>query len=1233
MERRLSEREAVNLPTTLIVQGEQFPNCHILNYSTGGLYLEGEEFNTVASQVLKNPNSRVGIPGMIIYSPQDGQNSANIKFPVRVIFTSERGAGIAFIKPETEMLSILANSRSSSKIADPSSHSNQSTLIQTVADKIQTQLLSYIKSQFPEFIEQAKKLLLETADSATHNQEQSDMFYGLSILESSAEDIHRSLVSELDEQLKQFSNIQEKSIDPSSRTTELSLVERDAFEEWVAIISTARAVQDSAIQDDLEARLSKITGRVINEELNPISTYSLLKSIDAALGTFQIGSVAKHVIYQACQNNILGSCHTLHKDINCYLASKGISGIDHSTFIQLDHADKDPDLITQPSAKRSKRTLMGRVSALLSRPSVKSASKDRQAIAGSGQVISSLDSIHGLSGIPVSQAIETQLNRSAFPSDKSLVLDSATRNKVDSTAEIISSIQMVNPQPDIMHDLLSDLKVPIIKQALSQKIPLEDSDHPSNKLLSSLDEISRYNPTLNDPQAEQRLLSELSQIINKPNSSLEEMTEQLNLLVNRNKATFQTNISTVEQSSREYHHQIQAQQALFEMLSKRMLGKSVATVVLELFTSGWAGLLCSVYPQNKEESTQFDAYLQIIDHLLHFFPDTGKSVLFDHDQRQLLIDTLQEGAASYPPLQTASEDVINAIKEALLSGGEAYTRLNQKRETVEKTFLIQLLPDAHRERPKESLSEETLQWEELVNNLKVGDWIVEKHQLGQMRLLNLAWKGSAPDRFVFVDGKGQKMIDTPLMPLIESFNQSSLSLLEDGELPLVERAVNQVLKKTYNQLKLESNQDVLTGLMNRRALTSKLKKAIESSNNDGDHHILILLDIDQFSLINDLCGELGGDQLLKSVANICRSYLPSSATIARTGDDEFCLLVENCTRDEGFRIAESQRRAVENLQFEWQGQYHPVTASVGMASIQKNSLSTTALFRAVNAACALAKGEERNCTRIYRQSQEVYEKRERLIQSLPVIEEALEKNSITLFAQPISPLFIGDNELEHHEILLRVLDEKGNTFSPEEFIAAAEQYDRIRAVDRWVVNRFFNWLGSQPDAANIGGGFSINLSGHSLIDESFIQLLMEKVNNAPLPADRIAFEITETVLISNTTRVRNLMQRLREMGCKFFLDDFGSGYASYSYLKDFPVDTVKIDGVFVRDMLEDKSSFAMVRSITEISHHMGKKVIAEYAESEAILIALRQLEVDFAQGYGIGRPVPLEQLAAPMSAA
>ncbi|MCP4995196.1 MAG: DUF1631 domain-containing protein, partial [Gammaproteobacteria bacterium] len=682
-------------------------------------------------------------------------------------FTSEKGAGVAFIKPETEILSILANSRSSSKIADHSNHPNQSTLTRIVVDKIQSQLLNYIKCQFPEFIEQAKKLLLEAADSATHNQEQSDLFYGLSILENNAEDIHRSLVSELDEQLNLFSNIKEKSIDPSSQTTELSLVERDAFEEWVDIISTARAVQDSAIQDDLEARLSKLTGCTIDEEQNPVSTYSLLKSVDAAIGAFQIGSTAKHVIYQACQNNILSSCHTLHEDINSYLASKGISGIGHGAFIQLDHAGKDHDLITQPSAKRSKRTLMGRVSALLSRPSVMSDSKDRQAIAGSGQVISSLDSIHGLSGIPISQAIETQLNHSTSPSDKSLVLDSATRIKVDTTAEIISSIQAVNPQPDIMHDLLSDLKVPLIKQALGQEIPLEDSDHPSIQLLSSLDEISKYNPTLNDPQAKQRLLSELSQIINKPNSSLEEMTEQLNQLVNRNKANFQNNISTVEQISRENHHQIQAQQALFEMLSERMLGKSVATVVLELFTSGWAGLLCSVYPQNKEESTQFDAYLQIIDHLLHFFPDTSKSVLFDHDQRQLLIDTLQEGAATYPPLQTASKVIINAIKEALLSGGEAYTRLNQKRETVEETFLIQLLPDASRERPKESLSEETLQWEELVNNLKIGDWIVEKHQQGQMRLLNLACKGPAPDRFVFLDGKGQKMIDTPLMPLIE----------------------------------------------------------------------------------------------------------------------------------------------------------------------------------------------------------------------------------------------------------------------------------------------------------------------------------------------------------------------------------------------------------------------------------------------------------------------------------
>lgn len=495
-------------------------------------------------------------------------------------------------------------------------------------------------------------------------------------------------------------------------------------------------------------------------------------------------------------------------------------------------------------------------------------------------------------------------------------------------------------------------------------------------------------------------------------------------------------------------------------------------------------------------------------------------------------------------------------------------------------------------------------------------------------MLTLAWCDDAKSRYVFVDGSGVKALDYQRSELLERIKTTQIAIIEDHGLPMVERAVERALKEGYGRMREESDQDSVTGLQNRRAFQRDLNRLLNSQEQVGRRHLLICMDVDKFTLINDLCGMEGGDQFLARLAGICNSLISHPGAVSRTGDNEFSILLEQCSLDRGYAIAESLRMAIEQFRFEWADQQISVTVSIGITEIESGTGHPDEVNHAAHSACAEAKREGRNRCCCYQHEGEVFAQKKRLAQSVPLIEKALEDNRLELHGQLIKPVFQDEGLSLHHEILLRRLDDGNKPSSPYEFILAAEQYERMRAVDRWVVQRFFSWAREALDGDRQLelGGFSINLSGQSMTDETLIPFIREQVANSPIPPDRLAFEITETAMVSQMDQARKLMDEVKGMGCQFYLDDFGSGYASYSYLKEFPVDVVKIDGIFVKDLDKDLVSRAMVKSITEVAHHMNKQVIAEYVENEAILNTLAELEVDYAQGYSIGYPTALDKL-------
>lgn len=431
-------------------------------------------------------------------------------------------------------------------------------------------------------------------------------------------------------------------------------------------------------------------------------------------------------------------------------------------------------------------------------------------------------------------------------------------------------------------------------------------------------------------------------------------------------------------------------------------------------------------------------------------------------------------------------------------------------------------------------------------------------------------------------------------------------------------------RELNRRLSYHASHDVLTGLVNRREFENRLERALKSARAKETSYALCYIDLDQFKIVNDTCGHSAGDALLGQVGQLLKSKVRWRDTLSRLGGDEFGVLLEACSLDEALRTAESLRESVRNFRFQWEDRNFRLGASIGVVPITADNEDVASVLSAADSACQAAKEQGRNRVHCFEENDLDLMRRRREMQWAARINTALEEGRFDLYRQVIQPLQTEESGL-HYEILLRMRDEQGKIISPDNFISAAERYGLTPQIDRWVIENVFRWLVSEADEREKLALCSINLSGQSLGDDKFLPFVIEQFHRSGLPAHKICFEITETAAIASFSQANRFIQALKELGCFFALDDFGTGLSSFGYLKHFPVDYLKIDGSFVKEILHDPIDREMVRSINEIGHLTGKRTIAEFAENDEIITMLRQLGVDYAQGYGVARPARIQR--------
>ena len=714
----------------------------------------------------------------------------------------------------------------------------------------------------------------------------------------------------------------------------------------------------------------------------------------------------------------------------------------------------------------------------------------------------------------------------------------------------------------------------------------------------------------------------------------DEVVDELNPLVDRQTRAYRGNVERTVRASEGQQKLARARRAVVTELAPRLEGREVPDLALQLLSPGWRNLLVHTHLRRGPDSNEWRDQLRTVDHVIGQL--CGDSTEGDDDfvdPDRLLKGVVEglNGISFDPSKRTPLVMKLSASLVGDTTGVKApvtFTHVGEG-ETAHLLGLEGLLPDSNPALQSDDagLREDFDKAIERARRIQVGEWLATSDAQGRPLILTVAYVGDEASSFVLVNRKGIKARELTLREMGDGLHQGQITLLDDYDLPLMERASQRMLENMHSQLAYQASHDELTELINRKEFERGLEEAIAGTRTGDTQHAVLYIDLDQFKIINNTSGHTAGDELLKQIGDtLTKTLAERECSIARLGGDEFGVLLRGIETQTARDVCEDVLNAIREQRFEWDSRYYTLSASIGLVFVDASTEGVDTTMRHADEACYSAKDAGRNRMQEYELGDTRMMQRHGAMEWITQLDKALDDERLILNCQRIAPLGSNGGEDDHYEILLTMQDELGDMMPPGEFIKAAETYNRMTTVDRWVIERVLGWMANNRGILDKCAGFAINVSGHSVNDETFPDFVLEQFAKTQSPTSKVCFEITETAAIANLENAIDFMNRMKIIGCKFSLDDFGTGLSSYSYLRNLPVDFVKIDGVFVRDIAESPGDYAVVRSINEIGHYMGKKTIAEFVENDAIIEKLGEIGIDYVQGYGIDRPQLLEDL-------
>jgi diguanylate cyclase (GGDEF)-like protein len=770
------------------------------------------------------------------------------------------------------------------------------------------------------------------------------------------------------------------------------------------------------------------------------------------------------------------------------------------------------------------------------------------------------------------------------------------------------------------------LQLPLLAAATTDPEFFTRPDHPVRVILDRMEELGRLIQTAEDAalvrsvqDTVEHLLAQLEGPAVLDRRQLERLAGAIEELADSQSERYQRNVDRVIKACAGRDRLRQCRDRVQAELDGRYRGKSLPPVFAEFMATGWQTLLEIHLLRDGVDGAEYREHLAMLDALMQSLGGEPHHRMGQLPKQDMLLERVAAGLAfgSVEPLKRTA--LVEKLSRLLAEARSGTCPLVLYRPTASAEPAAASAPEAADEQ----------EWQlalERAKAVKPGDMVIVSGAPEGRKRLKLAWVGDGGWLYTLVDERGFKAAELTPDQLARKLVSRQIELQPAQERSLSERAIDQMLESLGERVVQQGHSDALTGLHSPSRFQTLLTRVLADAQ-QGVPQALCWIDVDQFTLLRNTLGLEAADQLRLTLSGLLKQRFAGRGILAHLGGDQFAVALTRCERECALEQANAFRQEVAALPFLWEGSRVPVSVSVGLIDLAEINASCAEVFQAADATLFAAKQEGGNRCLLYSGSDGVIHQRKRAMEWLKRVDEALARGSLDLRCQRIAPIDPSSGLEQHYEVLLGVRGKDGEPLDIYQFITAAESYNRMWAVDRWVARAVFEWAAEHLRGLEEIGGLAINLSGQSMNDEGIIDFLRELIRETGVPAARISFEATETVAITNLSRASRIIHAIKGMGCAFALDDFGSGFSSYSYLRQLPVDSLKIDGAFVRGIHKDEADYGVVTSIHEIGHFMGKHTIAEYVEDAEILAKLREIGVDYAQGYGIERPRRLAELA------
>jgi len=1169
-ERRAHARHPVSVPVDIMIEGLGLHSAEARDFCAGGLLIAVSPDNPLPTD--KSLDNTLCLITLKI-------SGDDFRMRARIVRAEKDTVGVSFVNPDQITLQALQHHAKTD--AQPAAQQqttpapddkilcvNSEQLFQ-VLNVCSTKTKSHIDLLLENFLSNVNDKLLYKAKDENDTQQQNVLFKTLETINNNRNLItttfNNSINAALDH-VQTLKNEDNTTILDENTLSSFELISDEAFNVWLANSKIINKIESeySQVLGEIECRLSHVYGQPVDRRNNPYGPTLFVSAFESMLEILELDNSAKPTCYDAFRIILTSDSQKIYKEINQVL-------IEHNIL---------PKLQDVVHARKTERQTADK--------NTESPSPEQDT-----KITNANDQKPGVSDAEATKNVKSELAEE--------VTHAATQQTLYELVGEIRDLQQQLKQPTISNQSPGIEFIPGLGQqapfAGSHKLPA----YSTAEVLDVIGNISMPSRTVSgDGQSLAAFREALSERLQNSDMSddgkaLSQQQERI-IDVTENVFTSLLNDLQVAHSVRPWLEQLAIPVMKMSLLDENIFTDKnhiVRNVINKL-----ANLEVLASAEGEEEQAAVrQAFNWVINLVNTEFDGTTKVYTRAAQQLDLLINVQQQSFD-----KNLKQVVSAAIKEE-----------REKAEPLQDSERIEHTEDED-------------QWLRTVQRLKENHWVLFEANSDDPKRLKVAWIAPRKGKYVFVNVMGRKDRIITSIELANLFKDGSAVVLDGTDDPAMDRAQYTMLQKLHQQLMYQSSHDELTGLINRREFMNCMTHAREDAQQSNKKHAICYIDIDNFKVINTSYGFDAGDKLLNSVVEEIKSQLNEENVLSRMGPDKFGLLLQDKALDDAVELIEDVLDHLMSYRFEWNDNRMSITLSAGIALITANTEDLADLLQSAESSCGLAKESGGNQIQIFTAGSSRIMRRKKEMEWATKIDRALDENQLFLRCQKIAPTQPHLDQRPHYEILLGISEELGGNASLESFIHAAEQHNRMIAVDRWVIHNAFVWIADNEDAVSDISAFSINLSGQSLNNEGLIEYIYQQVTDTSVPIERVCFEVTETAGVTNLSDAADFIETIKGTGCKFALDDFGTGMSSYSYLKSLPVDYLKIDGVFIKDIANNKNDYAVVKSICEIGHFMEKTVIAEFVQDDNSAKILQDIGVDYLQGYGIDKPHRLDDL-------